>query len=667
MSNLAPSPFFNIYSPFSRPVIYVGRENKGFALYAASDDAPDGWGFPLANSSGQPILPGTPGGPAPVKFLGKSGTKPWGCRHTPGTQAYGNISWLGKVKDAAKPSKGKWVLTYNGPNTRCLPSDSFSYGTDDTHNDIYCEGLCITVAPGHVLGAALYFPTPDAPKPTLRVVCWENGEDVMYARELIPTMGVDGDSYTDEFRQEQMKTYLPDLVPEGWRRLGYFQCTSSSQGSSRTVKGPRTPWFFDSTGTVAQCMREADITFNRGDTEVTQQGYVRYKLTVDGEGASLSVPDNTEGFTFTVKNTVEAKDDYTAVTRYPAVSNYGFRSHWWRVHKITSVTTCTGTYVVAVDYHDTEERLVTVEAKILCDLTQWVYKGIDDTYDPGIPNPQNNTDDVQGDFYSEIYDPAFVPYEGDGVSALWSQNNSGYYLRGANFKPNAFIYRRLSGTKSEFDTGVRASDDYYLYFFFDVKLFPHYLSLARTHMSAFCEQKVMQKADFFESEMEYYTKHKEIEYASLTTFMEKNKDAVDRDPGYVYPAISQAWLNTQLEAHWMGGVDNTTIFRSIDGAFPDDYVWPTSEPDPRDFYYNSEFRWDEGWPTIPDLLQSISKGYREGQHAEDSLEHFCVSMKYLDEKDEEKYYNALDGATGTLESNTSASGDNTRFYPLGEM
>ncbi len=662
------NPIFNLVSPYCRSDKYVGRSNKGFFVKPTSDDNADGWGTPLTDANGNDLTPGTPGGPYPVKFIGKTRTGEAKCRHKPGTHLYGNISWMGKKKSETNTSRGKWVLTFHGPNTRYFPVDDFVYGNEEKHNDIYCEGRCISVAPHPVLGAALRkYNKPDGtPAFRLVVICKSGTDDLVYIRECSPTLGVTAIGYGETFVNAQKKAYDFATNPDGWRLIGTLKCTESNQGFERTVKMARTPWFFDSTGKIAQCMREAEIKFYRQPGEdVTQDGYVRYKVTVSDDNATLTVVDNTPGFTYTLTGAVKHRPDYSANTVFPAFSGFPVTMHYWKVWTILVDIVGTGEYVIAVDYDDTEEKLLKVELKVDKQCHQWIYVGIDN--EKGSTG-FSNQDYIYGDAYPYFFDPDFVPYEGDGSSTFWVHIDEGLFLRSNKIKDNFWLWRRLSGTQTEFETGIRNLKDVYLYFTYDSRIYPHYYSIPRPHISFYTEESMFQRQERFDYTGEYYCKKEDFDYSDAKAFMNKQQDKVVVPNTGNYEGADKAWRWTDLLLYWSAEPTYTRTFTVIDGRYPTDYVHPAVEPDPKDFFDNSYLTFIGNMPTIKEMLQSIANNYREGNHAEDTITppNFCASIKYKDENDLDKYYNVFNGKEGELKSKTSTKGDGLKFYPLGE-
>jgi hypothetical protein len=656
-----PDHLFNLLSPYGAPREYVGRQNKGFIVSPASDSATSGWGAPYTDADGNAITPpGTVGGSGARRLLGHNPTSGWRSRKTPGTFLVGNISWQGKLKKEGKPEKGYWVLTYHGPSGRYFSDEGFSYGTADKHNNVYYEGQCITVAPHPVLGAAIRTVADD--KREIIVVCKKGVEDMVYARPL-PMSGVFSDKYMDsDYRNDQMKLYSADNK-DGWRLLGTHTCNESTQGASREVKEASTPWFFDSTGTVAQCMREATITMSRGDKEMEHPGYVRYKLTISGESASFTTMDNETGFTYTMERGVTRYGDYSTVTRVPWNSG-SLRMHWWHEWKVYCKLDGTGSYVIAVDYKDTEEMLFTIELHAVVHMTQWMYIGCDSLYDPSMDSTSEGNNGQGGGDWFKSKQTDYVPSQQDGVGLGYLGHNVTYKINCEGFD-GTWLYRKLSGTRAEFETGERDEDDPWLYFLFGSLVYPHYVSIPRPHLAAWTEEPLYQYSTRFYAEAEQYYNAK-MEDDDAVIVMEKQEEGVEYGVGNLF-GYDRGWLYYQIINHWWDGVPETTeTFRVLDARFPMDLEYEIEDISPYSFFDGWAFLLDEDWPSLTELLKSSSKNVRNIGIAESGTDHFAVSLEYTDHSGEVKYYNALDNETNLMTSTTGATGANQRFLPLGE-
>lgn len=650
-----PNPLTHLFTPFSQVKSYVGRSSKGFLVTPRSDLAPDGWG-PGDTEDGTPApRPGVAGAHGNKRLLTHREADGWKCHDTPGTQLFGNISWRGKLKSPTNPSRGYSVLTYHGPSTRYFATDSFSYDGDDSHYNIYAEGLCVAVAPYPVLGAAIRtYQMPDGGTRLEIVAILKSGaDDVVVAKPYAPGSGVSEDGYTAEFREEQRTWYDSVLAPGGWRILSTITCKESYQGEAVVLEA-RTPWFFDSTGTVAQCMREADITFDRGDKVVTQRGYVRYKVTVAPESASLSVEDNTTGITFKMTTTFTRHGDYSAYTQFPLGGAMG--THYWKTYEARVAIESTGQYVVGVDYDDTEEVLLTLDPGIYLNFAQWFYIGNDNEY--GVTDSPN-TGHQGGDYY-KLMQPDYLPSEGDGVTLQWLGNSCfSKLIWGDKY---TYLQRRVSGTKTYYETGRSDPADPWLYYTWYSTTYPHYFNAPRQHLSAEVDETMLQNlggVSVFQSLTQQYYRGGTVEKFADTPIPQPSR------PSNGYAGVVCGWMYSEM-ATWSTGPDEIRSFRSLDLKLPDDLEITTGKPSPYNFFYNWYTSLFEEWKPLQEILHSSSKCAVPGGHAEDSFGNTLISLQYVDAQGETRYYNALNGETGTLDSLTAASGGNTRYFPLGE-
>jgi len=138
----------------------------GFICQPVSDEAPSGWGEPFSDAQGQPIIPGTPGGPKPwVAWRSVAGTG-WALRRGLAAPLAGNIVWRGTAGRVLS-WRGSWGRAVAPP--RVLPGQSslhyagYNYLFEAVSGyqvpmrfsaTVYSQGVGYT-APGLVLGAAL--------------------------------------------------------------------------------------------------------------------------------------------------------------------------------------------------------------------------------------------------------------------------------------------------------------------------------------------------------------------------------------------------------------------------------------------------------------------------------------------------------------------------------
>lgn len=598
------------------------------------------------------------------------------------------------MKSQEDENKGKWVLSFHGPNTRYFPTDSFSYGDSSAHDDVYCEGLCIAVAPAPVLGAALRITLVEGVRQfSLVVVCKEGTQDALYIRDVNPFSGATADTYDDDFRNSSKRMYNETDNPKGWRAIGRHSCTSSKQGVAQEVKEARTPWFFDSTGTFAQCMREADITLARGDREEVQQGYVRYKLTVSDTASGLEVLDNREGFTFTVRNEVEKRPDYTATVSYgqhPVHGDGPVIQHWWEAWVIRHFMEGVGSYVVGVDYDGTDEKLIVVELYATFSFWQELYRGSDKDHDPARgtssdPESPNYTYWTnQGQWGGDPEKSSASNYHkelDDGVPGVLAIRKIVLDMS-APFITSFPLYSSSIGSRELYtlatSEGGFTQSDRAWYYTVEYTTNPHHMNIPGKQITYESYSDLYLETEEYSglSKKHRKTSVRQEEYGSgeSVTFRDSSIICVDEKAPQI--ALSGIWgyagghLISDLIDNWIdGGIATLHTYRTIDGKLPvrPDDVTETNEPPIEDAYKGKHVEFHGLWPTLSEALQSISKCYREGAAVADTLGNTAVSMKYVDPSGEVAYYSDLNGSSSLLDSLTSASGERIRYYPLGEV
>lgn len=138
---------------------------------------------------------------------------------------YGNVDWRGP-SSGGTPGK---TLSWAGPHGRHFPQA----GDPAWDTKVYEAGALKGTAPGNVYGACV---RDVSGMLHLTVICCASGHDKVYSRPY--------DS-TDDALYDQA------THPNGWRQTGDFQAgTDSYHDADR-------PWFFNASGTEAQCMRVA--------------------------------------------------------------------------------------------------------------------------------------------------------------------------------------------------------------------------------------------------------------------------------------------------------------------------------------------------------------------------------------------------------------------------
>lgn len=251
----------------------------------------------------------------------------WRLSKRTGVQA-GNIDWKGWYENG-KPTV---VLSWMGPSSRYFPETSPAASGPTFTNYVYQGGEVYAAAPFPVLGAAI---SKDASgREWLVVICKNGSTDMVYRRP--------------NKKSASMDLYDPVYAPEGWRLMGVFPARAGQLE-------PDTPWFFNGSGTEAQTMRrarrrpEAQLSQVIADPQQVGRnefGFIAYeppeaafldrlKITIVGELASIENLGNSHVIT------------QTDVLKGPSGFVY--------------TQTKAGSYVVAVDYLDSEEMLARLE------------------------------------------------------------------------------------------------------------------------------------------------------------------------------------------------------------------------------------------------------------------------------------------------------------------
>lgn len=663
---------FNFLSPFGVVSKYETAPRKGIFVRPASDSAPGGWTI-TRDDLGRAELPGSPSSAAPYRLLGRKNgdSGEWNSVFDPGTFFYGEIDWRGFAKSETKPRQGSWGLSFHGPNSRHFASDAFTYGTSELHNNIYYEGFCIAVAPFPVLGACLkVVPATEGHPASYHVIAVCKGAvgDAVY-RKRVTLSGVLRNGYTDEYRAEQMAMYDEKDNPDGWFLLGEFSLLTGSQGISTQIKEARTPWFFNASGTKAVCARECEVTLQQGSSQVTQSGYNVFEISVSDDMSSVSVADkgNLAGYNVSLTVTVTQYPNYENITSWPTPDHAEFL-HIWEHYNIQSVLRMTGEYIVGVDFRGDEYAPIICRADKYRLCEQTMYYGVDESphpeYDPQdtyMDRAISNANDVYGDlthYYS--LPPAERVEEGAGRT-MWFVKLDDKLLLDDGSGDIHWIYRRLSGTESEFQTGVRDPNNTALYFTYTMAVFPHFWDVRTPNVAAYIEQSVIQGLGQIVGNtytMESVFHGESDTYEKIT---EKNTGTETYEADTI---ATWKWSFQRLFDDYMRGTQefNVTV---IDGLWPTDYLngLPSDIPNHVEFHDDKYYAFDLYGYSIPELLQSISKSYRQGGIAVDCFGNKAMSFAYKDHEGETRYYNYL--SDGSVEGTTSAEGENFRCFPLG--
>ncbi len=354
----------HVVSPFSTPISYSAPTFRGFMGVARNNIHVPGWGEPYKTPEGVPITPGTFGGPNAASLVRKE-KGVWKSKRNRRVQKFGEISWRGPLKDASKPNGNRQIISFHGPMTRHFATPSFVYGSDSKHRNVYMEGGLIGIAPGPVLGACL---KSISNKSYLIVVCLIAGEETVLRR------AAGGPTYSEEEEaMTKLAQYASEDFPEGWKVVNTF-----SVGDD--YETPGTPWFFNESGTEAQCIRyiQKDGVFH-GETKKERAGD-RFKLTVvDATSATLFPMGNLPAYKFKETGTHTDKGYWLSP---PDSQGY---PHKWHELNLNVRAECTGEQVVAVDYEGDTEILAKVVIDTRYSMDQDYMCGKDEDLYSGIP------------------------------------------------------------------------------------------------------------------------------------------------------------------------------------------------------------------------------------------------------------------------------------------
>jgi hypothetical protein len=289
-----------------------------------------------------------------------------------------------------------------------------------------------------------------------------------------------------------------------------------------------------------------------------------------------------------------------------------------------------------------------------------------------IPHPESFLagDSNAGDKYGDIYN-----YEGpdrgelSGATEQWAAVNDKVFLDfSGDGTDTHWLYRRFSGSRTEFMTGVSDPEDQNLYYVWKLNTYPHHVDVRTPHIISYVEEDVMQMLAYpapvahYESEQHYYIG----EGNDYKKIMERRIEDTFASAGGEATGIGRGWLFSDVvDGRYTIGTTTTVSFKDVDVPIPPelDYDWPENVPSLSESYYNQIYSLGDGMYPLRDMLQSIAKNVRVGGYGVDDFENAAVSMQYVDHEYKKKQYNFLTG--GDLGSITSATGENQRFYKLG--
>lgn len=642
-----------IYSPFSRPTRFELPSGKGIYLHPTGPEAPSGWGEPRYTPEGVKIVPGTPGGPSSNVLLKDDGTIASNNYH----QRSGCITWWGKLVDPVIPAKGRHVLSYNGSRNRYFRDPLFTYGANETHNEIYYKGAYATVAPAPVLGACFRdFPFVDMLGETT-VVTWivaavyEAGEDRFYRKVFRGVTKADG--MTDAIREQSMRKYDYLDAPEGWIFMGSFP----RQG---TAYAPDTPWFFNESGTEASCMRRVALTFNNGGTpgEVTEDKYDRYQASIGANTVTVQNLGNLQP--------MEYLEDYEKIRSETYISTDADGNHHeWQEDHIRIDITLDGEQNVLCDYRGDDLVVGRMVYNTAMSQLQFWSLGIDPNPYFGDVNPQEENISNEGSRAGPLpYPPDYIPEPGDHYPTQWLGYQAAVRLFiGPASAPDEvevamFVYR--TGTSDEWAGHPRQDNNPFLYFY----------SLGTRYVRG-----GMDARDFFMVAQDRHVYALRVGATSTHNRNDKKTEAAffsENFEGRTYRSINTpssgvydiGFTNAMMD-EWPENFANTLSRQTYIGAWVSgNYAGEIQEPGSKTYFFNDALGdTSAGWPTIPELVDNLAISTTQGNGVRTETGRWAFSIEIPD---------GGSGSGTVLLSDTTDQvtlnqyvGYGAKFFPLG--
>jgi len=655
-----------LLSPFSVATKYYSPDGKGIYLRPASKVAPDGWGEPRMDNSTSPptaVVPGTPGGPFPNAFIApKEGV--YTATATKYRQKAGCITWWGELLDPADATKGRHVLSYNGPKLRYFLEEGFSYGSDTAHNEVYYLGNYAAVAPGAVLGACIR--TMDwtdtvtgvaAPEVFLIVACYVGGEERFFRKRwnyrVRPAY-----RYTDAVREAEMALYVETTNPYGWMLMG----TLGRQGEAYP---PETPWFFNQSGTEAVCLRRKSVTFDNGyDANTTEAAYDRYRLTLGESSVSFSNDGNSLP--------IEYEEVSTKTQPLHTSTDYAGHTHTWQEDHVSVNITCRGEQFVMADYIEDQLYYGKIKYDILRAQREYFTKGTDPTsyivnYE-GTDINISNEGLRQGPYYHNIYeygyvDPAYVESEGNHEFTKWIAQAELIRLyfgpEGSEEDFYVSLHEFNSGTEDEWAGNPVDPNDLSLYFVTFYVRFPS--AFFDIRQLAFFSHDI-QTTNLFSSgttAVDRTVQHKDLLYSEENPQGEGYRDVKITTQS----SIDFGWSIEDMDS-WPATFDYTLVRTTYDGRHPQDNVNGDVNKPGSKTYYAADATTDLGvnWPAISYLLYGYYNACK-GNGVRTDRSEIAFSVEVPDVEQEGAYVVLSDikpaGDPATL------VGYGETFYPVG--
>lgn len=426
----------HLIGPFSTPLRYEAPDIGGFLGVPRSGLQDPGWGEPYKDAAGLPITPGTPGGPnAASALFRRKGS--WQTRRNASVQKVGEVSWRGARK-STKADAPRHILSVHGPSSRHFPT-SFSYGSDDRHRNVYKEGGILAICPGPCLGACLQ---TISGKVYLTAVCLsDEGEVVLRRAAGAPYYG------KSEKKMAALAAFRTADTPGGWVKIGTVDTSDYER--------PRTPWFFNESGTEGQCIRlkMKQGTFNGADRE--ELACDRFKLTLTDGSATLVSLGNLPPYEFSESGSITQKGEWAS----PPYEGY---PHYWDETNLHVQASCTGAQVVAIDYDGDQEIVCRAVISVQLDLNQDYMKGVDSLHYTGGGEPGYRNNGIYRNPLGIGVDPNATV--GNHNADMWTQGGGQNYLswtvRGVEYRQIFEVF----GTQRE--TEYRGLPDNLVYLIF---------------------------------------------------------------------------------------------------------------------------------------------------------------------------------------------------------
>lgn len=309
----------NLLGPFTQPLKYEAISGVGFYFLPCSDDAPAGWGEPYEDSNENPINPpwGTVGGERAIhKLIDNDG---WDIERSPLTKMV-RVNW----NDGDLQS-----ISWNGPFNRYWhPVDKDQVWS----NLLYVNGVEMEVcsSPEVVMGA-----------------CWR--DDFIFF--VTYHTGTQRDTLYKRQLDSNIYPYHKINNPKGTRKIIEWApspVTKYSQDRGDGYGGVGHPWFFNKSGTEAQCIR-------RGwNTTWTCYQYWRLKLTLTtAEEITMDTPETVTFQEF--QEPLFVRQHTRTYDRSQSQTPLEGWTLWSAEYHETISRTDTGAFAVAVDYKEDTE------------------------------------------------------------------------------------------------------------------------------------------------------------------------------------------------------------------------------------------------------------------------------------------------------------------------